>query len=107
MVMVHKPGLDDHDFEHLPERRFPIADLPSFIELHERIAGLIAPSRVVAIALNTSLLPDDLVARRTIEQTAELTGLPCDDPIRFGADRLWASIKAGVEALPWVEDAGS
>ncbi len=56
MVLVHKPGLVEHDFDHLPEASFPIASLPGFIELHERIAGLVAPSRVVAIACNTSLL---------------------------------------------------
>ena len=26
MVMVHKPGLAEHDFDHLPEASFPIAD---------------------------------------------------------------------------------
>ena len=59
MVMVHKPGLAEHDFDHLPEASFPIASLPGFIELHERVAGLVAPSKVVAVALNTSLYPDD------------------------------------------------
>ena len=27
MVMVHKPGMAEHDFDHLPEARFPIAPL--------------------------------------------------------------------------------
>ena len=58
MVMVHKPGLTDHDFDHLPETSFPIAELLPFIELHERVAGLVAPSSVVGVALNTSLYPD-------------------------------------------------
>ena len=39
MIMVHKPGLAEHDFDHLPEASFPIASLPDFIELHERVAG--------------------------------------------------------------------
>ena len=43
MVMVHKPGLTEHDFDHLPEASFPIASLPGFIDLHERVAGLVAP----------------------------------------------------------------
>jgi uncharacterized NAD-dependent epimerase/dehydratase family protein len=101
MVMVHKPGLAEHDFDHLPEASFPIADLPGFIELHERIAALVRPSKVVAVALNTSLFEDDGEARRVIDQTAEATGLPCDDPIRFGPDRLWRAVELGVEALPW------
>jgi len=31
MVMVHKSGLAEHDFDHLPEASFPIARLPGFI----------------------------------------------------------------------------
>jgi uncharacterized NAD-dependent epimerase/dehydratase family protein len=105
MIMVHKPGLADHDFEHLAERRFPIAPLPGFIALHERVAELVAPSKVVAVALNTSMVADDAEARRLIEATAEETGLACDDPVRFGPDALWARIEAEVTALPWVEAA--
>jgi D-glutamate N-acetyltransferase len=103
MVMVHKPGSFEHDFDHLPEASFPIAPLPSFIALHEQVAGLVAPSKVVAVALNTSLYPEDRAARRVIDEIAAETGLPTDDPFRFGADRLWAAIRAGVEALPWVD----
>jgi D-glutamate N-acetyltransferase len=102
MILVHKPGQAEHDFDHLPEASFPIAELPSFIELHERIAGLIAPSRVVAIALNTSLYPDIDEARRVIASIADETGLPADDPVRFGADRIWPAVRDAVEALPWV-----
>jgi uncharacterized NAD-dependent epimerase/dehydratase family protein len=102
MVMVHKPGMADHDFEHLPEARFPIAPLPGFIALHEQIAGLVAPSKVVAVALNTSLIHDEAEARRIIAATAADTGLPCDDPVRFGGDALWREIAASVDALPWV-----
>lgn len=100
MVMVHKPGLAEHDFAHLPEATFPIARLPEFIRLHETVAGLVAPSRVVAVALNTSLYPDEAEARRIIEATAAETGLPADDPVRFGAGRLWPAIREAVEALP-------
>ena len=104
MVMVHKPGLTEHDFDHLPEASFPIAALPGYIDLHERVAGLVAPSKVVAVALNTSLYPDDAVARRIIEATSAETGLPAGDPVRFGADALWRAIHDGVEALPWVRE---
>ena len=102
MVMVHKPGVAEHDFDHLPDASFPIADLAPFIELHERIAEMVAPSRVVAMALNTSLYRDDDEARRVIESIAAETGLPADDPVRFGADRLWPAIRDRVDALPWV-----
>jgi uncharacterized NAD-dependent epimerase/dehydratase family protein len=100
MVMVHKPGMAEHDFAHLPDVSFPIARLPEFIRLHETVAGLIRPSRVVAVALNTSLIPDEAEAHRVIEATARETGLPADDPVRFGADRLWAAIHAALEPTP-------
>jgi uncharacterized NAD-dependent epimerase/dehydratase family protein len=102
MVMVHKPGLAEHDFDHLPEASFPIARLGPFIELHERIAGMVAPSKVVAMALNTSLYPDDDEARRVIERIGEETGLPTDDPVRFGAAGLWPAVRDAVNGLPWV-----
>ncbi len=102
MVMVHKPGLEAHDFDHLPEASFPIASLPGFIELHERVAGLVAPSRVVAVALNTSRYRDDDEARRIIAEIEAETGLPADDPVRFGGDPLWAAVRESVDALPWV-----
>jgi uncharacterized NAD-dependent epimerase/dehydratase family protein len=104
MVMVHKPGLVEHDFDHLPDVSFPIARLPEFIRLHEMVAGIVAPSRVVALALNTSLIPDEADARRVIEDIAREAGLPAADPVRFGADDLWSAIHAAVEELPWVRD---
>jgi uncharacterized NAD-dependent epimerase/dehydratase family protein len=104
MVMVHKPGLAEHDFDHLPGTSFPIARLPDFIRLHESVAGLVAPSKVVAIALNTSLYPDDAEAHRIIDWTETETGLPAADPVRFGADAFWRAIRQRVEALPWVRE---
>ena len=103
LVMVHKPGMANHDFDHLPDVSFPIASLPEFIRLHEKVAGLVAPSRVVALALNTSLYPDDADARRVIDDISRETDLPAGDPVRFGADALWASIRTAVEGLPWVQ----
>jgi D-glutamate N-acetyltransferase len=103
LVLVHRAGLTEHDFEHLPERSFPIAPLRPFIDLHERIAATVAPSKVVAVAVNTSLYPDEAEARRVVAGIAAETGLPADDPVRFGGARLWAEVKAAVEALPWVE----
>jgi uncharacterized NAD-dependent epimerase/dehydratase family protein len=54
---------------------------------------------VVAIALNTSLYPDADDARRVIAEIATETGLPADDPVRFGADGLWAAIRARMMEL--------
>ena len=75
MVMVYKPDMTDHDFDHLPDVTFPIAPLPAFIALHEAVAGLVAPSKVVAVALNTSLLPG-----RCRRPAADRRGLRADRP---------------------------
>ena len=99
MIMVHKPGLAEHDWDHIDDGHYPIAPLPEFIRLHEQVAGLVAPSKVVGIALNTSLYKDDADARRVIAETAALTGLPTDDPVRFGPGPLWAAIEPAVEGL--------
>ena len=50
----------------------------------------------------TSLYLDDDDARAVIAATAAQTGLPTDDPFRFGPDRLWAAIRESVDALPWI-----
>ncbi|HKG56248.1 MAG TPA: DUF1611 domain-containing protein [Candidatus Limnocylindrales bacterium] len=100
MVLVHKPGLLEHDFDHLPSLSCPIKPLPELIRAHELVAGLVAPSRVVAVALNTSLIQGADDARDEIERTAAETGLPCDDPFRFGGERLWRAVRERVEALP-------
>jgi deazaflavin-dependent oxidoreductase (nitroreductase family) len=105
MVMTYKAGQSVHDFDHLPDVSFPIAPLPEFIAMHERLAALVAPSKVVAVAVNTSLIRDPDEARRAIAEVAELTGLPADDPVRFGADRFWPQVRDAVDALPWVRGA--
>jgi uncharacterized NAD-dependent epimerase/dehydratase family protein len=103
MILVHKAGQTKHDFDHLPDASFPIADLRPFIDLHERVAGLVAPSKVVAIALNTSAIASPEGARAEIDRIAAETGLPVDDPVRFGGGPLWAAIEPAVEGLPWVD----
>jgi uncharacterized NAD-dependent epimerase/dehydratase family protein len=102
MVLVHKAGQTEHDFDHLPDASFPIADLRPFIQLHEQVAGLIAPSKVVAVAVNTSAIASEAEARAEVARIGAETGLPTDDPVRFGAGPLWAEIEAAVQALPWV-----
>jgi uncharacterized NAD-dependent epimerase/dehydratase family protein len=83
-VLCHVAGqtvVDEDD-------RFPIPPLSELVALHERLSLLARPARVYAIALNTRHL-DEVRARQAIEQTAAETGLPTDDPVRFGAARLF------------------
>ncbi len=67
------------------------------------IAGGRGELGVVAVALHTMLIADEDEARRIIEDTERRTGLPVDDPVRFGPGPLWRAIEPAVDALPWVE----
>ena len=74
------------------DERYPIPPLSELVALHERISLLPRPAPVLAVALNTRLLDED-AARRAIEETEAETGLPADDPVRFGAARLVDSLE--------------
>jgi uncharacterized NAD-dependent epimerase/dehydratase family protein len=65
----------------------PLPPLPELIELHERASLPVRRARVAAIALNTRDLDDD-AARAAAARTEAETGLPADDPVRFGAGKL-------------------
>ena len=69
------------------DERFPIPPLSELVALHERISLLARPATVLAVALNTRDL-DDEAARAAIVAAEEETGLPADDPVRFGATKL-------------------
>ena len=59
--------------------------LPELVALHERAALLARPAKVVAIALNTRLARRRRGAGRRSRPHEAETGLPADDPVRFGA----------------------
>jgi uncharacterized NAD-dependent epimerase/dehydratase family protein len=65
----------------------PIVSLPELVDLHERMSLRLRPAKVAAIALNTSGVSED-DARAAIAEAEEATGLPADDPVRFGAGRI-------------------
>ncbi len=92
MVMVHEPGrAQHHGWEDVPGDH--MQPLVPFIRLHEAVAGMVAPSKVVAIALHTGQMSES-AARAEIARVAEETGLPTDDPVRFGGERLMDGIRA-------------
>jgi uncharacterized NAD-dependent epimerase/dehydratase family protein len=71
----------------------PLPSLPELVELHERIALPLRPARVACLALNTARL-DDHEAHAAIAEAATETGLPADDPVRFGSGPLLEAILA-------------
>jgi uncharacterized NAD-dependent epimerase/dehydratase family protein len=73
--------------------RFPIPPLSDLADLHERMSLLARPARVVAVALNTSSLGED-EARAAVAEAERETGLPANDPVRFGAGNLVDAVLA-------------
>jgi uncharacterized NAD-dependent epimerase/dehydratase family protein len=65
----------------------PIQSLSELIELHERMSLRLRPAKVACIALNSSAVSED-EARAAIARAEDETGLPADDPVRFGAAKL-------------------
>jgi uncharacterized NAD-dependent epimerase/dehydratase family protein len=95
MVLVHQ--VSRKTMKNLP---YPMPSLPDSIKAYEHMASLLAPSKVVAISLDTRGL-DEAGALRAIQEASNLTGLPANDPIRFGAanllDAILAEEKANIE----------
>ena len=65
----------------------PVPSLPELVELHERMSLKLRPAKVVCLALNTAFVSED-EARAAIATAEAETGLPADDPVRFGAGKL-------------------
>jgi uncharacterized NAD-dependent epimerase/dehydratase family protein len=83
LVLCHMAG--ESEIDGCPGH--PIPPLADLVELHERVSLPARPARVAAVALNTHRLGDE-EARRAIAAAEDETGLPVDDPVRFGPVRL-------------------
>jgi uncharacterized NAD-dependent epimerase/dehydratase family protein len=93
-VLCHRAG--ETEIEGSPGH--PIPPLRDLVELHERISLPARPARVACIALNTQRL-DDAAARTAAAEAEEETGLPADDPVRFGAGKLVDAVLAVLEEM--------
>ena len=89
-VLCHKVG--ETEVVGYPGHRLP--SLAELIELHERIALPRRKARVLAVVLNTHGL-DERDARAAVAAAEEETGLPADDPVRFGAAKLADALIGG------------
>ena len=92
-VLCHQAGqtvVDEND-------AFPMPGLADLVELHERMSLLARPAAVLAIALNTRHLDAD-AARAAVAAAEDETGLPADDPVRFGAAKLVDALLPLLEA---------
>jgi uncharacterized NAD-dependent epimerase/dehydratase family protein len=89
LVLCHEAG--HTEIEGAGSGPHPIPPLGELVELHERLALPARPARVGAIALNTRRLTEQ-EAREAVAAAEAETGLPADDPVRFGSARLVAAI---------------
>ena len=94
LVLCHLAGATD--IEGCPGH--PIPPLRQLVELYERVSLPRRPANVVCVALNTASIEAEDRARAAIVAVEEETGLPTDDPIRFGAGRLLDSVLTGAYA---------
>ena len=102
MVLCHEAmrhsvkGYDD---------RQPLRTLREYVRIYEDAAAWrrppgYPPARVVAVALNTADVSEEL-AYAVIRSAAAETGLPSADPVRegaLGADRIAHALREGVPA---------
>jgi len=91
LVLCHEVGRTE--IEGAGGGPHPIPPLRELVELHERVALPARPARVVAVALNTSAFGED-EARAAVAAAEQETGLPADDPVRFGAGKLVDAVLA-------------
>lgn len=93
LVLCHLAGATAVD-------EWPHVLIPPLAELaaaYESVAAPIRRAPVAAIMLNTRHIADEQEARDACARVERETGRVCDDPVRFGADRLWEAVAA---ALP-------
>lgn len=92
LVMCHRAGQD----RLVREPRLPIPPLGELISLYEALAGTCGTfpaARCVGVFLNTShLSPEE--AEAACQETEDAVGMPCQDPVRHGTDRVLAAVLA-------------
>jgi uncharacterized NAD-dependent epimerase/dehydratase family protein len=86
MILCHQPTR-----RHLGDYRkaswLKIPPLRDYIAMYEAIGGMVHPTKVIGVALNTFDL-DEAEARLACESAARETGLPATDPVRFAPESL-------------------
>ena len=92
LILVHRAG--QKHIKDIPDVLIP--PLPEVVQLYETVAsaaGAFGKVPVQAISLNTFHL-DTEQAQQAISQVSDITGLPCTDPVRFGAVQILSKVIA-------------
>ena len=97
LILCHQSSREYIGDYHGREPWVPIPPLPELIEIYERAAAPVYPTRVIGVCLNTFDL-DEGAARDAVARAAADTGLPVTDPVRFDPAPLVDAIQAEAAA---------
>ena len=86
LILVHRAN-ETHIHNHPQILIPPLSIVVQLYEMVSNVGGALQSARVRGIAMNTFHL-DEVAAQKAIAQVERETGLPCTDPMRFGADLL-------------------
>ncbi len=94
LILCHRAGQET--LRRIPEIKIP--PLKDYIRLYEDLAeacGTFARPKTVAVSLNTADLTSEQDAKTACEAVSREAGLPCTDPVRFGAGTLVQALATG------------
>jgi D-glutamate N-acetyltransferase len=97
LILCHQATRDYIGDYHGREPWVKIPPLPELVEIYERAAASVRPTKVIGICLNTFDM-SERDARDAVDRAAADTGLPATDPVRFGATPLVEAIVQGAGA---------
>ncbi len=97
LILCHQATRDYIGDYHGREPWVKIPPLAELVEIYERAAAPVRPTKVIGICLNTYDMTD-AQARAAVERAAAETGLPATDPVRFDATPLVDAIIQGAMA---------
>ncbi len=89
ILICHEPSRKVNDYG------MELPTLTEAIELHKAVISPFREVDVIGVSLYTAELSED-DARTAIKDAEDETGLPADDPVRFGSDKLGYTILEAV-----------
>lgn len=96
MILCHQASRE-HIGDYRQASWLKLPPLSEYVRAYESLAGMVSPSKVVGIALNTYDMSED-EAREACRKASEETGLPATDPVRFDPAPLLDALQAAHRA---------
>jgi len=96
LILCHQASRDYIGDYHGREPWVKIPPLTELIDIYERAAQPVFPTKVIGICLNT-YDQDEATARRALKQATADTGLPAADPVRFDPAPLADAVALAAE----------